>query len=95
MTCRITAIQTFPKNYKFEVAESEVPIIIESNDIPVACGRLDQVLKLDGKIGLSDIKTTATLDKEYLAYQLNLYRISYRQTYGIEPEFLKAIHLIY
>lgn len=81
------------KHYKFNVVKSEVPIILELNDIPVACGRLDQVLEIENQIGLSDIKTTATLDKEYLAYQLNLYRIGYRQTYGVEPEFLKAIHL--
>ena len=81
------------KHYNFQVINSEVPIILELNSIPVACGRLDQVLMINNQIGLSDIKTTATLDKEYLAYQLNLYRIGYRQTYGVEPEFLKAIHL--
>ena len=31
--------------------------------------------------------------KEYLAYQLNLYRVAHKQSYGIEWEFLKGIHL--
>lgn len=44
-------------------------------------------------IGGADIKRTSTLDKEYLAYQLNLYRIAYRQSYGVEWEFLRGIHL--
>ena len=43
--------------------------------------------------GLADIKRTATLDKQYLAYQLNLYRIAYRQCYGIEAKFLRGVHL--
>lgn len=81
------------KQYKFEVLDNEVPIILFLNDEPVAAGRLDLVLKLDNKIGGGDIKRTATLDKEYLTYQLNLYRIGYRQCYGVEWEFLKGIHL--
>ena len=44
-------------------------------------------------IGLGDLKRTATLDKEYLAYQLNLYRIGYQQCYDAEISFLKGIHL--
>ena len=51
------------------------------------------VLMLDDQVGIADIKRTSALDKDYLAYQLNLYRIAYRQTYGIEADFLRAIHL--
>ena len=81
------------KQYKFEVLENEVPIILFKDDEPIAAGRLDLVLKIDGVIGGGDIKRTSTLDKDYLAYQLNLYRIGYRQCYGIEWEFLKGLHL--
>lgn len=81
------------KSYKFECLDNEVPVILFKNDIPVACGRLDLVLEEDGKIGLGDIKRTSTLDKEYLAYQLNLYRIAYQQCYGKNIEFLRGIHL--
>ena len=81
------------KQYKFEVIENEVPIILFKGDEPIAAGRLDLVLKIDDLIGGGDIKRTSSLDKEYLAYQLNLYRIGYRQCYGIEWEFLKGLHL--
>ena len=81
------------KKYKFNVLGNEVPIILFKDDIPIAAGRLDLVIDLDGKVGGADIKRTATLDKQYLAYQLNLYRIGYRQCYGVEWEFLKGIHL--
>ena len=79
--------------YGFEVIENEVPVILFMNDQPISAGRLDMVIKLNGQIGGADIKRTATLDKEYLSYQLNLYRIAYRQSYGEEWEFLKGIHL--
>ncbi len=81
------------KQYKFEVLENEVPIILFKDDKPVAGGRLDLVLQMKGLVGGGDVKRTSTLDKEYLAYQLNLYRIGYRQCYGVEWQFLKGLHL--
>lgn len=81
------------KHYKFEVLENEVPVILFEDNKPIAGGRLDLVLKIDNQVGGADIKRTSVLDKEYLAYQLNLYRIAYKQSYGIEWEFLKGIHL--
>jgi hypothetical protein len=81
------------KQYGFEVMENEVPVILFYDDEPVSAGRLDLVLMMDGKTGLADIKRTSTLDKEYLAYQLNLYRIAYTQSYGIDIDFLRGIHL--
>ena len=81
------------KHYKYEIIDNEVPIILFKNDVPIAAGRLDLVLKINDVIGGGDIKRVSTLDKEYLAYQLNLYRIGYRQCYGIEWEFLKGLHL--
>lgn len=81
------------KQYKFEVLGNEVPVILYCGTQPIAAGRLDLVLAIENKVGGADIKRTATLDKEYLAYQLNLYRIAYRQSYGVEWEFLRGIHL--
>ena len=81
------------RQYGFEVLANEVPVILFSEDEPIAAGRLDLVLRMDGKIGGADIKRTSVLDKNYLAYQLNLYRLAYRQSYGIEWEFLRGIHL--
>lgn len=81
------------KHYGFEVLENEVPVILFDGDKPIAAGRLDLVLKIDDKIIGADIKRTSTLDKEYLAYQLNLYRIAYRQCYGVEWDELRGVHL--
>lgn len=79
--------------YDFNVIENEVPVILSYDGEPMCAGRLDMVIMMGDQVGLADLKRTATLDKEYLAYQLNLYRIAYRQTYGIEAEFLRGIHL--
>lgn len=80
--------------YGFEVLDNEVPIILFDEDgEPIAGGRLDLVLELNEETGLADIKRTSTLDKEYLAYQLNLYRIGYQQSYDKEIKFLRGIHL--
>lgn len=82
------------KQFNFEVIDNEVPIILFYNDQPVACGRLDLVLG-DEVLGLmlGDIKRTSVLDKEYLAYQLNLYKIGYEQCYKKEIKALKGLHL--
>lgn len=82
------------KQFNFEVIDNEVPIILFYENKPVACGRLDLVLG-DEKIGLmlGDIKRTSVLDKEYLAYQLNLYKIGYEQCYQNEIKALKGLHL--
>lgn len=82
------------KHYNFECLDNEVPIILFQDNEPIAAGRLDLVLKLEnGDIALGDIKRTSVLDKEYLAYQLNLYRIGYQQCYGTEIKALKGLHL--
>lgn len=81
------------KQYGFEVLDNEVPVILFKDGEPIAAGRLDLVLEMDGRIGGGDIKRTSTLDKNYLAYQLNLYRIAYYQCYDVAWEFLKGVHL--
>lgn len=81
------------KAYGFECLESEIPVILFKNGEPVAAGRLDMVVAMNGKTGLADIKRTSALDKNYLAYQLNMYRIAYQQSYGVEIDFLRGIHL--
>ena len=79
--------------YGFTVKDAEVPVILFNECGPIAAGRLDLVIENDGKTGLADIKRTSALDKEYLAYQLNLYRIAYQQCYDGVVDFLKGIHL--
>ena len=82
------------KTYGFEVIDNEVPVVIFDRDgRPVTAGRLDMVIEKDGKRGPADIKTTATLDREYVGYQLNMYRIGYMQSYGEDIDELYGIHL--
>lgn len=81
------------KQYKFKALKNEIPVILFMHDEPIAAGRLDLVLSMDGATGLGDIKRTATLDKDYLAYQLNLYRIAYMQCYDEDITFLRGLHL--
>lgn len=81
------------KHYKFEVLDNEIPVILFVNDNPVAAGRLDLVLKDNDDVLLADIKRTSVLDKEYLGYQLNLYRIAYQQCYDKKITGLKGLHL--
>ena len=81
------------KQYGFEVLDSELPIVIFKDDFPIACGRLDMTMLIDGQIGIADIKTVSSLNKEKIAYQLNLYRIGLMQSYGVDAKFLKILHL--
>ena len=81
------------KQYGFEVLDSELPIVIFKDDMPIACGRLDMTMLMDGQTGIADIKTVSALNKEKIAYQLNLYRIGLMQSYGVDAKFLKIIHL--
>ena len=81
------------KHYKWECVENEVPVILFDDGKPIACGRIDEVAKIGDDLGLLDFKRVSALDKEYLAYQLNLYRIAYEQSYDKEIKFLKGVHL--
>lgn len=58
--------------YNINVLEQEK--IVNYKDI--YAGRYDIYGGVNGVISLCDIKTTASLDKEYLKYQLNLYRFA-------------------
>ena len=81
------------KAFGFEVLNNEVPVILFQRDEPIACGRLDLVIRKDGETGIADIKRTSVLDRDYLFYQLNLYRIAYEQCYDEEISFLAGLHL--
>ena len=78
--------------YQITPMRSEVPVILYQ-DGPFAAGRLDLELMKDGEIGLGDLKRTSVLDKEYLVYQLNLYKLAYEQSYHDTVEFLIGLHL--
>ena len=77
----------------FKCLKNEVPIVLFLDDKPVAAGRVDLILEQNGQVGIADIKRTSTFDKEYVAYQTNLYRIGYQQPYGEDITFLRGLHL--
>lgn len=80
--------------YKFTVRGNELPVLLCWTDgKPMAAGRMDMLIEINGQLGIADIKRTSALNKAYLAYQLNLYRIAYMQTYGQKIEFLRGLHL--
>lgn len=81
------------KRYGFEYENGEQPVILFDGDNPIAAGRFDILLRQGDELGLGDIKTTSTLNKEYVGYQLNLYRIAFQQCYEQEITFLRALHL--
>lgn len=81
--------------YNFLVIGNEMPIILDFAGETYA-GRLDLILNLnpaDPCYAVADIKTTSTLDKDYLGHQLNLYRMGVEQCYDIVPQELYGIHL--
>lgn len=81
------------KRFGFECLENEIPIVLFLDNKPVCAGRIDLILKEKNQIGVADIKRTSVFDKEYVAYQTNLYRIGYQQCYGTEISFLRGLHL--
>ena len=52
------------KHFGFECLDNEVPIVLFLDDKPIACGRIDVILKEENNIGIGDIKRTSTFDKE-------------------------------
>ena len=86
--------QFLMNQYHFQPVDNEVPVILFGrNHEPLAAGRLDLVLREMDYLGLGDIKRTSVLNKEYLAYQLNIYRIAYQQCYDTTIDFLRGVHL--
>ena len=81
------------KHYKWQVIASEIPVILFLDDVPVAVGRLDQIIEINGERGVNDFKRTAIFDKEYVAYQTNLYKIAYEQSYHMPLSFVSGTHL--
>lgn len=79
------------KNYGFIPIENEIPLILDFGDKTYA-GTADLIMQMKG-LAVADIKTTSVLDKEYLVYQLNLYRIGLEQSYDYKIDSLYGIHL--
>ena len=81
------------EEHGFSVMETEVPVVLFQDGEAVAAGRCDLFIAKEGVFGLADIKRTYKLDRNYLRYQLNLYRMAFMQSYGWSIDFLRGIHL--
>ncbi len=82
------------KHYKFKVEAVEIPVLLFRDDEPCAAGRMDLLIRNDkDELGIADIKRTSNFDKDYLAYQLNLYRMAFQQSYDMPITFLAGLHL--
>lgn len=80
------------KVYGFEHRYSEIPILINYKGYWFA-GRLDEIIAINGKLGINDFKRQSILDQLKVGKQLNLYRLGVLQTYGWEIDFLRATQL--
>ena len=81
------------KQFKFENIENEVPVLYERGGRVLFVGTLDQVITLNGKLGINDFKRVSAPNKQKIAYQLNLYKMAYEQSYGKQIDFLSFTHL--
>lgn len=81
------------KHHKFENIENEVPVLYENEGRVLYVGTLDQVITIDGKLGINDFKRVSAPNKTKIAYQLNFYKLAYEQTYGRKIDFLSYTHL--
>ena len=81
------------KQYDIVPLLNEIPVLIFYDGKPIMAGRFDLLADIEGKLTLADIKSTSTLNIDYLGYQLNLYRVGLWQSYDQDVERLAGIHL--
>lgn len=82
------------KQWKFQSEKNELPLVIPYKGQIIAAGRMDLLLSnRDGALGVADIKRTAKLDENYLAYQLTLYGRGVKYCYNVDPKFYACIWL--
>lgn len=81
------------KHYKFENIANEVPVLYEKGGEVLFVGTLDQIIQIDGKLGINDFKRVSAPNKKKIAYQLNLYKMAYEQSYKQKVQFLAFTHL--
>lgn len=81
------------RHFGFKNISNELPIIYEEDDRVLFAGRLDQIIEIDGKLGINDFKRVSAPNKEKIAYQLNLYKIAYEQSYHKQINGLSFMQL--
>lgn len=81
------------KHFGFKNVTNELPIFYEENGKVLFAGRLDQIIEIDGKLGINDFKRVSAPNKEKIAFQLNLYKIAYEQSYYKQISTLSFMQL--
>ena len=81
------------KHFKIENVENELPVAYLEDGLPVFAGTIDQVCRIDGVPAINDFKRVSAPNKEKIAYQVNLYRLAYNQTFGVEVKALSFMQL--
>ena len=72
---------------------NELPVIYEEDGRVLFAGQLDQIIEIDGELGINDFKRVSAPNKEKIAYQLNLYKIAYEQSYHQQIKRLSFMQL--
>lgn len=81
------------KHFKIENVENELPVAYFEDGLPIFAGTIDQVCRIDGVPAINDFKRVSAPNKEKIAYQINLYRLAYNQTFGVEVKALSFMQL--
>ena len=81
------------KHIGFTNISNELPVIYEENGRVLFAGTLDQITEIDGELGINDFKRVSAPNKEKIAYQLNLYKIAYEQSYHQQIKRLSFMQL--
>lgn len=81
------------RHFKIENVENELPVAYFEDGLPVFAGTIDQVCRIDGVPAINDFKRVSVPNKEKIAYQTNLYRLAYNQTFGVEVKALSFMQL--
>jgi hypothetical protein len=81
------------KRIGFTNISNEMPVIYEENGRVLFAGQLDQIIEMNGELGINDFKRVSAPNKEKIAYQLNLYKIAYEQSYHQQIKSLSFMQL--
>ena len=72
------------KNNDIKIIEKEQIVYYVVDDVVVYIGKFDLIVKYANDLMIGDIKTTYNLDRQYLSWQLSMYKLAWEQLYGKE-----------
>lgn len=81
------------KHIGFKNISNELPIIYEEDGRVLFAGQLDQIIEINGQLGINDFKRVSSPNKEKIAYQVNLYKMGYEQSYQKQIKCLSFMQL--